>query len=49
MPSKNHFFGKDIVSIRDVSRVDLEFIFDSTDKIQQLKPEDKSELGRRKT
>jgi aspartate carbamoyltransferase catalytic subunit len=33
MPGKNHFFGRDIVSIRDFSRDDLEFIFDSTDKI----------------
>src|ERR671913_2056469 len=49
MPSKNHFFGKDIVSIRDFSRVDLEFIFDSTDKIQKLKPEEKSELGKGRT
>src|ERR671916_1314001 len=44
MPS-NHFFGKDIVSIRDFSRDDLEFIFDSTDKVQQLKPSEKSILG----
>jgi aspartate carbamoyltransferase catalytic subunit len=49
MSSKNHFFGKDIVSIRDFSRDDLEFIFDSTDKIQQLTPEEKSELGRGRT
>src|SRR5215203_3404427 len=49
MSSKNHFFGKDIVSIRDFSRDDLEFIFDSTDKIQQLKPEEKSELGKGRT
>src|SRR4026207_517618 len=49
MPGKNHFFGKDIVSIRDFSRDDLEFIFDSTDKIQRLKPEEKSELGRGRT
>ena len=49
MPSKNHFFDKDIVSIRDFSRDDLEFIFDSTDKIQHLKPEEKSELGRGRT
>ena len=49
MPGKNHFFGKDIVSIRDFSRDDLEFIFDSTDTIQKLKPEEKSELGRGRT
>src|SRR5688572_9991994 len=49
MPSKNHFFGKDIVSIRDFSRDDLEFIFDSTDTIQKLKPEEKSDLGRGRT
>ena len=49
MPGKNHFFGKDIVSIRDFSRDDLEFIFDSTDNIQRLKPEEKSELGRGRT
>src|SRR5688500_7712031 len=49
MPSKNHFFGKDIVSIRDFSRDDLEFIFNSTDKVQQLKPEEKSELGKGRT
>src|SRR6185436_794430 len=49
MPGKNHFFGKDIVSIRDFSRDDLEFIFDSTDKIQRLRPNEKSELGRGRT
>lgn len=49
MPSKNHFFGKDIVSIRDFSKDDLEFIFNMTDKIQQLKPEEKSELGKGRT
>src|SRR6187200_607027 len=49
MSNKNHFFGQDIVSIRDFSRDDLEFIFNSTDKIQQLTPEEKSELGRGRT
>ena len=49
MPSKNHFFGKDIVSIRDFSKDDLEFIFNMTDKVQQLKPEEKSELGKGRT
>lgn len=49
MPSKNHFFGKDIVSIKDFSREDLEFIFKSTDKIQKLNPEEKSELGKGRT
>ena len=49
MPIKNHFFGKDIVSIRDFSREDLEFIFKSTDKIQKLNPEEKSELGKGRT
>ena len=49
MPIKNHFFGKDIVSIRDFSREDLEFIFKYTDKIQKLNPEEKSELGKGRT
>jgi aspartate carbamoyltransferase catalytic subunit len=32
----NHFFNRDIVSIKDFSKDDLEFVFDATDKIRTL-------------
>ena len=49
MTRKNHFFGKDIVSIKDFSREDLEFIFQATDTINKSNPDQKSELGKGRT
>ena len=43
--SNNHLFDRDIVSIRDFSRQELEYIFNATDKISSLKPSEKSILG----
>src|SRR5919112_357697 len=48
MPT-NHFYNRDIVSIKDFCKQDLEFIFSTTDRINGLKPEEKSELGRGRT
>src|SRR5919205_4263961 len=48
MPN-NHLYDQDIVSIKDFTKQDLEFIFNSTDKISSLKPNEKSELGRGRT
>src|SRR5688572_21953898 len=44
MPT-NHFYNRDIVSIKDFSKQDLEYIFSTTDKINGLKPSEKSILG----
>jgi len=48
MPT-NHFYNRDIVSIKDFSKKDLEFIFSTTDKISDLRPNEKSELGKGRT
>lgn len=48
MPT-NHFYNRDIVSIKDFSQQDLEYIFSTTDKINGLKPNEKSELGKGRT
>ncbi len=48
MPT-NHFYNRDIVSIKDFSQQDLEYIFSTTDKITGLKPNEKSELGKGRT
>jgi aspartate carbamoyltransferase catalytic subunit len=48
MPT-NHFYNRDIVSIKDFSKQDLEYIFSTTDKINGLKPNEKSELGKGRT
>src|ERR671927_2013558 len=48
MPN-NPLYDQDIVSIKDFTKQDLEFIFNSTDKISSLKPNEKSELGRGRT
>src|SRR5918912_3123775 len=48
MPN-NHLYDQDIVSIKDFTKEDLEFIFNSTDKISALRPNEKSELGRGRT
>ena len=44
--SPNPFYDRDIVSIKDFSKDDLEFIFDTTDKVSSLKPSERGELGK---
>src|SRR5215212_6545708 len=48
MPN-NHLYDQDIVSIKDFTKEDLEFIFNSTDKISTLRPNEKSDLARGRT
>src|SRR2546426_9022113 len=48
MPT-DHFFNRDIVSIKDFSRQDLEYIFDCTDRVSALRPNEKAELGKGRT
>ncbi len=45
----NEFFQKDIISVRDFDKQKLESIFDATNKIIQLKPNDRREICRGKT
>jgi aspartate carbamoyltransferase catalytic subunit len=48
MPTE-HFFNRDIVSIKDFSRQDLEFIFSCTDRVSALRQSEKAELGKGRT
>jgi aspartate carbamoyltransferase catalytic subunit len=48
MPN-NRLYDRDIVSIKDFTKQDLEFVFSSTDKISSLRPNEKSELGKGRT
>ena len=45
----NHFYNQDIISIKDFTKQDLEFVFSVTNKISILKPNEKSELGKGRT
>ncbi len=45
----NSFFQKDIVSVRDFDRQKFETIFDATDKIIKMNPNERRELTRGKT
>jgi aspartate carbamoyltransferase catalytic subunit len=45
----NHFYDRDIVSIKDFSKADLEYVFSATDKIRTMKPCERGELGRGRT
>ncbi len=45
----NDFFKKDIISVRDFDKQKLESIFDATNKIIQINPNDRREIGRGKT
>ena len=45
----NSFFQKDIVSIRDFDRQKFDTIFDATDKIIKMNPNERRELARGKT
>lgn len=46
MPPANPFFDKDIVSIKDFTKDDLEFVFDATDRVSRLRPGERGELGK---
>lgn len=45
----NPFYDRDIVSIKDFSKADLEFVFSTTDKIRAMKPSERGELGKGRT
>jgi aspartate carbamoyltransferase catalytic subunit len=45
----NPFFDKDIVSIKDFSKDDLEYVFESTDMISRLKHSERGEIGKGRT
>ncbi len=45
----NHFYDRDIVSIKDFTKADLEYVFSATDKIRAMKPDERSRLGRGRT
>lgn len=45
----NHFFNRDIVSIKDFTKDDLEFVFNATDKIRTLNANERSQLGSART
>src|ERR671938_2125350 len=49
MPSDNAFYDRDIVSIKDFGKDDLDFVFNTTDRISQLKPSQRGELGKGRT
>ena len=45
----NEFFGKNIISVRDLDKQKLEIIFDSTNKIIDMNQDKRSEIARGKT
>jgi len=45
----NEFFQKNIISVRDLDKQKLELIFDSTNKILEIKPNERREIGRGRT
>lgn len=45
----NHYYDRDVVSIRDFTRNELEFLFNFTDKISNLPRTERSELGKGRT
>src|ERR671932_1393275 len=47
--ANNHFYNQDIVSIKDFGKDDLDFVFNTTDRISQLKPSQRGELGKGRT
>src|ERR687895_1023390 len=49
MTMSNPFYDRDIVSIKDFTKDDLEFVFDATDNISQLKHSQRGELGKGRT
>jgi aspartate carbamoyltransferase catalytic subunit len=49
MPPGNAFYDRDIVSIKDFGKDDLDFVFNTTDRISRLKPSQRGELGKGRT
>jgi aspartate carbamoyltransferase catalytic subunit len=45
----NHYYDRDVVSIRDFTRDELEFLFKYTDTISNLSRAERSELGKGRT
>jgi aspartate carbamoyltransferase catalytic subunit len=45
----NPFYDRDVVSIKDFAKEDLEFVFDATDSISRLKHNERGELGKGRT
>ncbi|MEO9321683.1 MAG: aspartate carbamoyltransferase [Nitrososphaera sp.] len=45
----NPFYERDIVSVKDFTKTDLEFIFSATESLSKLRPVEKSELGKGRT
>jgi aspartate carbamoyltransferase catalytic subunit len=45
----NPFFDKDIVSIKDFTKDNLEYVFDATDRLRGLRPSERGELGKGRT
>ena len=45
----NPFYDRDIVSIKDFSKDELEYVFDVTDSISRLKHNERGELGKGRT
>ncbi|HSA98785.1 MAG TPA: aspartate carbamoyltransferase, partial [Candidatus Nitrosotenuis sp.] len=45
----NEFYQKDIISVKDLEKSQFEKIFTATDKIIQMDPNERRELGRGKT
>jgi aspartate carbamoyltransferase catalytic subunit len=45
----NPFYDRDIVSIKDFTKEDLQAVFDATDKVSKLKPSQRGELGKGRT
>ena len=43
---KNSFYDRDVVSIREFKKEDLDFLFKSTDELRSMKPNEKRELAR---
>ena len=43
---KNTFYGRDVVSIREFKKEDLDFLFKSTDKLRNMQASEKRELAR---
>ncbi|HEY7572093.1 MAG TPA: aspartate carbamoyltransferase [Nitrososphaeraceae archaeon] len=43
---RNSFYNRDIVSIKDIDKQDLERVFSYTDKLRNFTPNEKTELGR---
>lgn len=45
----NPFYDRDIVSIKDFTKSDLEYVFSATDRIRAMKPSQRGELGKGRT